>query len=88
MNGLLINLIDPDKNNLHHSNSLQINLLALKCIACLLTIDETKSTEQPEIVLEIKEIVSQIIIRLLMNGLRKSQDESMFCKVSKKNIYY
>lgn len=80
--GLLLNFIDSDKNYSNHSNGLQICLLALKCIICLLTIDESKSFEQTEILLEIKELVSKIVIKLLLKGQVKSQDESIFCKVS------
>ncbi|CAH0715508.1 unnamed protein product, partial [Brenthis ino] len=79
--GLLLNFIDSDKNNSNHSNGLQICLLALKCIICLLTIDESKSFEQIEILLEIKELVSKIVIKLLLKGQVKSQDESILCKV-------
>ncbi|XP_046965630.1 HEAT repeat-containing protein 6 isoform X1 [Vanessa cardui] len=79
--GLLIKLINNDKYNQSHQNTMQIYLIVLKCIINLLKIDDNKKSEQADVSLELKEDISQLIIRLLMKGFIKSHDESIYCKV-------
>lgn len=80
--GLLINLIDTDKNQiLSTHNPLQICLIALKCIVCLLSIEETKS-EEMNLPVDVKEYISHIVVKFLLRGYVKSQDEFLYCKVS------
>ncbi|XP_049873203.1 HEAT repeat-containing protein 6 [Pectinophora gossypiella] len=78
--GLLINLIDIDKGQmLSTQNPLQISLIALKCMVSLIVMDETKM-DQPTIAADIKEHISQIVVKFLLKGSNKSQDEFLYCK--------
>lgn len=80
--GLLMNLIDTDRNQiLSTQNPLQLRLIALKCIVCLLSIEETKS-EEINVPIDIKEYISHIVVKFLLRGYVKSQDEFLYCKVS------
>lgn len=80
--GLLINLIDTERNQiLSTQNPLQMRLIALKCIISLLSIDEMKS-DQINLPTEIKECISHIVVKFLLKGYVKSQDEYLYCKVS------
>lgn len=78
----MINLIDTDRNQiLSTQNPLQIRLIALKCIICLLSVEETKS-EEINVPIDIKEYISQIVVKFLLKGYIKPQDEFLYCKVS------
>ncbi|XP_050350439.1 HEAT repeat-containing protein 6 [Nymphalis io] len=79
--GLLIKMINSDKYGQSHQNAMQIYLIVLKCIINLLKIDDNKKAEQADLSLELKEDISQLIIKLLMKGFLKSHDESIYCKV-------
>lgn len=61
-------------------NPLQICLIALKCIICLVTAEEKPM--ELSVALEIKENVSQIVVKFLLKGSTKLQDEYLYCKVS------
>lgn len=83
--GLVIRFLNVDNDNeIHTENPLQISLLAFKCILCLLTIlDEDKSADQESLsITEVKENISDTVLRFLFKGLTKSQDEFLYCKVS------
>lgn len=81
--GLLVSIINNVKQrDMNKQNSLQISLISLKCISCLLTIDENKFNDEKYISLDIKEYLTQVVIEFLMKDYSKSQDESMYCKVS------
>ncbi|XP_047511457.1 HEAT repeat-containing protein 6 isoform X2 [Pieris napi] len=78
--GLLFQYIDVENRiYLTSQNSLQISLLVLKCIICLLPIIDEKN--ECEITMDIKQNISLIIIKYLMNGFVKNEDEFLYCKV-------
>ncbi|KAL0883107.1 hypothetical protein ABMA27_016568 [Loxostege sticticalis] len=81
--GILMNLIDIEKNQtLSTQSPLQICLIALKCIICCISSEENKTTDETNTVpLEVKEQISSIVVKLLMKGSVKSQDEFLYCKV-------
>ncbi|KAL0838793.1 hypothetical protein ABMA28_016835 [Loxostege sticticalis] len=83
--GILMNLIDIEKNQtLSTQSPLQICLIALKCIICCISSEENKTTDETNTVpLEVKEQISSIVVKLLMKGSVKSQDEFLYCKKQK-----
>lgn len=62
-------------------NTLQICLIALKCITGLVASEDVKSPDQQDIALDIKDNVSQTVVKCLMKGTTKLQDEFLYCKV-------
>ncbi|CAH0398322.1 unnamed protein product [Chilo suppressalis] len=80
-NGVLTNLIDIDKNNkLSPQNRLQIYLTALKSIICSVNTEECGVSDEG-ISTDLKERISQMVVKLLMKGFNKSDDEFLYCKV-------
>ncbi|CAK1580315.1 unnamed protein product [Parnassius mnemosyne] len=82
--GILINILSVDKSyQLSTHSPFQICLPALKCISCLITtLDENNSMDQQYFsTTDIKGHISEVVIRFLMRGLTKSQDEFLYCKV-------
>ncbi|XP_028176593.1 HEAT repeat-containing protein 6 [Ostrinia furnacalis] len=81
--GILLNLIDIEKNQtLSVQSPLQNCLIALKCITCCISAEDTKANDGTNTVpVEIKEQISTIVVKLLMKGSIKSQDEFLYCKV-------
>lgn len=79
--GILLNLLSTDKTHtLSTRNPLQICLIALKCIVSLVsTADEIKTADV--LAPEVKKLISQTVVGLLMRGSTKSQDDFMYCKV-------
>lgn len=78
--GILIRLIDLKTNLLHIQNSLQIHLLALKCIVCLISaVDDSKI--ESNISPQMKKQISDIVVKFLMRGYSKIHDEFLYCKV-------
>ncbi|KAJ2949139.1 hypothetical protein O0L34_g6080 [Tuta absoluta] len=78
--GLLTKFIDLEKlNNLSPQNTLQISLIALKCMVSLITLEENK-IDQPTIATEVKNHVSQVVVKFLLKGHVKSQDDFLHCK--------
>ncbi|CAB3261513.1 unnamed protein product [Arctia plantaginis] len=78
--GILFKLLDENKSVLTTQNSFQIYLLALKCIIYLITSNEDSKSES-NITADMKIQISEIIIKFLMKGYSKSQDEFLYCKV-------
>ncbi|KAL4715902.1 hypothetical protein ACJJTC_013202 [Scirpophaga incertulas] len=78
--GVLIKLIDSDRNTNGTQNPLQICLIALKCIICCVNVDDNKLSEV-SLSINIKQQISMIVIKLLMKGYGKSQDEVLYSKV-------
>lgn len=86
-NGLLIKYINIENNYyLKSPTFLQLSLIVLKCIVCLLPMDEKDEGEilldGNEITLDIKEHISLLVVQYLMRGCMKSVDEFLYCKVS------
>ncbi|KAF9421110.1 hypothetical protein HW555_002822 [Spodoptera exigua] len=82
--GVLIRLIDSSKYFPKSQNSLQnIHLMALKCICCVMSIvDEVHKNEtEKNISLEIKEHMSSTVVKFLMVGYSKSEDDFLYCKI-------
>ncbi|XP_047029951.1 HEAT repeat-containing protein 6 [Helicoverpa zea] len=78
--GILTKLIDSTKTELKVQNSLQIPLMVLKCIICIIsTTDDGKN--ETIVALALKELISEIVVKFLMKGYSKSQDEFLYCKV-------
>ncbi|XP_045498148.1 HEAT repeat-containing protein 6 [Colias croceus] len=81
-NGLLTKLIEADKNiNQSGQNSSQITLIVLKCILCLLPTIEDKLSDDTELTQDIKEHISCIVVKYLLKGSMKNQDEFLYCKI-------
>ncbi|CAG9786769.1 unnamed protein product [Diatraea saccharalis] len=78
-NGILLNFVNVDKSNmLNIQNPLQICLIALKSIiSCLNAEDNNIGT----LSIDLKERISQVVVKLLLKGSVKSQDEFLYCKV-------
>ncbi|XP_072949286.1 HEAT repeat-containing protein 6 [Epargyreus clarus] len=77
--GILLNIMDVNRSrNLSVHNPLQTCLIALKCIISLTSDDKT---DQTNVTSEIKEHISDVIVKFLMKGHTKSQDEFLYCKV-------
>ncbi|XP_053609751.1 HEAT repeat-containing protein 6 [Plodia interpunctella] len=74
--GVLTNLIDRDLSN---QSTLQISLIALKCISCCITTDDTKT--EAIVSVDVRQKISQLMINLLMRDFCKKQDEFLYCKV-------
>ncbi|XP_035439500.2 HEAT repeat-containing protein 6 [Spodoptera frugiperda] len=81
--GVLIRFVDLSRYVPKSQNSLQIHLMALKCITCVMaTIDDIYKTEtEKSISLKIKEQISSLVVKFLMTGYSKSQDEYLYCKI-------
>ncbi|KAG6456598.1 hypothetical protein O3G_MSEX009826 [Manduca sexta] len=79
VNGIIISIIENNKC-IHVQNSSQIYLLALKCVASLVTITDDKNSESLLSTFD-KEKISQIVVTFLMKGCTKQQDQSLYCKI-------
>lgn len=78
--GIILSLIDIENSRtLSTQNPLQICLIALKCVICCMSEDVKDQTIV--VPLEIKEQISLIVVKMLMKGSTKSQDEFLYCKV-------
>ncbi|XP_028039412.1 HEAT repeat-containing protein 6-like isoform X2 [Bombyx mandarina] len=78
--GVLIHLVHDDKY-LSTPNSLQICLVAFKCMMCLISAYDDKTLETSHgLSLEAKEKMSQIAMKFLMKGHNKKTDEFLYCK--------
>ncbi|KAJ8722117.1 hypothetical protein PYW08_004519 [Mythimna loreyi] len=78
--GLLIRHIDSTKTVQKSQNSLQIHLIALKCIICIVsTSDDSKN--ETNLAPELKELISEMVVKFLMKGYSKCDDEFLYCKV-------
>lgn len=54
--------------------------MALKCIICIIsTPDDSKN--DTNLAPELKELISQIVVKVLLKGYSKSEDEFLYCKV-------
>lgn len=78
LDGMLTNLIDIDKSDkLPARNPLQTYLIAFKCISSCIATEDSKLIDK-----FMKEHISQLVIKLLLKGSVKSQDEFLYCKVN------
>ncbi|XP_075977882.1 HEAT repeat-containing protein 6 [Anticarsia gemmatalis] len=78
--GILTTLIDPNRSQLTTQNLLQIYLISFKCIISLISTTDDNKIES-NVTLEMKERISQIVVKFLMKGYSKSHDEFLYCKV-------
>ncbi|XP_059052046.1 HEAT repeat-containing protein 6 [Achroia grisella] len=82
LDGVLSNLIDIGRSStVTTQNPLQIYLITFKCISCLVTTDDNKIDQTKSIPLIVKERISQLVIKFLMEYSMKSRDEFLYCKV-------
>ncbi|KAM3965313.1 HEAT repeat-containing protein 6 [Aphomia sociella] len=81
-NGVLSNIINIDEIFLINSqNPLQICLIAFKCISCAITTDDNKTDQVNVVSSELKQWISQLVIKFIMKYSVKLQDEFLYCKV-------
>lgn len=81
--GILIDLLKIEKSSLSTQNPLQTCLTALKCIISIVSVTEEKGDGDGVklIAPEVKERISEIVVRLLMRSSVKTHDEFLYCKV-------
>lgn len=86
--GALNSFLDTSKCNLANiQNQLHLSLSALKCLCSLTCIPEENRTDQTSLSPEIKEQISELTVKFLLNITVKSQDEYQYCKVSDQFYY-
>ncbi|XP_026761719.2 HEAT repeat-containing protein 6 [Galleria mellonella] len=82
LDGVLSNLINIDKSPISSTqNPLPICLLAFKCMSCVITTEDGKTDQTNLVPLDVKEWISQLVIKFLMKYSIKLQDEFLYCKV-------